>query len=96
MAPPDGHIRFTVVVDQLEPNRIANLWSDLCRPDRNSSDEFRRLFQNFTVLEGNRFRFRQGDPKATAALLADVLSQASGVQVRTSLEPAAERTPIWS
>lgn len=95
-APPDGHIRFTLVVDGLGPDRIAAVWADLCRPDRPPTDEFRLLFQNFTVVEGRRFRFLKGDPTATAALLRDVLGAAAGVPVRTSLEPAAERTPPWS
>jgi hypothetical protein len=95
-APPDGHIRYTVVVEALAPARIAEVWTDLCRPDRENSESFRRLFRDFTVLEGNRFRFRSGDPKTTAALLSEVLTAASGVPVRTSIEPAAERTPIWS
>jgi hypothetical protein len=94
--PPDGHIRFTLVVEGLEPERIAQVWSDLCRPDRVPTEEFRLLFRNFTVTEGHRFRFRSGDPKATAELLANVLRAASGVPVRTNLEPAAERTPPWS
>jgi hypothetical protein len=95
-APPDGHIRFTLVVEGLEPDRIAELWSDLCRPDRPATEEVRLLFRNFTVVEGRRFRFRKGDPTATARLLAGVLEAAAGVPVRTSLEPAAERTPLWS
>src|SRR4051794_33092463 len=32
-APPDGHLRFTLVVEGLGPDRIAEVWSDLCRPD---------------------------------------------------------------
>src|SRR5438105_1268936 len=39
IAPPDGHIRFTLVVEGLEPDRIAELWSDLCRPDRGVTEE---------------------------------------------------------
>src|SRR5215213_5949074 len=31
--PPDGHIRFTLVVDGLDPDRLAAVWADLCRPD---------------------------------------------------------------
>jgi hypothetical protein len=96
LAPPDGHIRFTIVVESLEPARVAELWSDLCRPNRDVTEAFRLLYRNFTVLDGNRFRFMKGDPQATASLLADVLSAASGTSVRTSLEPAAERTPLWS
>jgi hypothetical protein len=95
-APPDGHIRFTLVVEGLEPERIAEVWSDLCRPERTPTEELRLLFLNFTVVEGRRFRFRRGDPTATAALLASVLGTDTGVAVRTHLEPAAERTPPWS
>ncbi|HVK13153.1 MAG TPA: hypothetical protein VM597_30650 [Gemmataceae bacterium] len=95
-APPDGHLRFTLVVEGLEPDRIAGVWTDLCRPDRPPAEDVRQLFQNFTVVEGRRFRFRDGDPTATAALLTHVLGTAAGVPVRTTLEPAAERTPPWS
>lgn len=95
-APPDGHIRFTLVVQGLEPDRIAAVWSDLCRPDREPSEELSLLFRNFTVVEGRRFRFLMGDLTATAALLTSVLGSAAGVPVRTSLEPAAERPPPWS
>src|SRR4051794_28718831 len=94
--PPDGHIRFTLVVEGLDPDRVAAVWADLCRPDRPATEELRRLFRNFTVTEGRRFRFLKGDPAATAALLTSVLGAAAGVPVRTSLEPAAERTPPWS
>jgi hypothetical protein len=95
-APPDGHIRFTIVVDNLPPARVAELWSDLCRPNREVTEAFRLLYRNFTVLDGNRFRFMKGEPQATAGLLAEVLSTASATSVRTSIEPAAERTPLWS
>jgi hypothetical protein len=95
-APPDGHLRFTLVVENLDPDRVAQVWSDLCHPDRPPTEDLRLLFRNFTVVEGPRFRFRDGDPTATAALLTHVLGAAAGFPVRTSLEPAAERTPPWS
>ena len=94
--PPDGHVRFTLVVGGLDPERIAAVWADLCRPDRAPSEELRLLFQNFTVVEGPRFRFLNGDPIATAALLTSLLRDVTGASVRTTLEPAAERTPHWS
>ena len=94
--PPDGHIRFTLVVEGLEPERVAEVWSDLCRPDRPATEDLRLLFRTFTLTEGRRFRFLKGDPMATAALLRSVLGAAAAVPVRTTLEPAAERTPLWS
>lgn len=93
--PPDGHIRFTLVVEGLNADRLAAAWSDLCRPDLEPPDELRLLFRTFTVVEGLRFRFLKGDPAATATLLRDVLWTATGVAVRTRLEPAAERTAVW-
>src|SRR5262245_8103614 len=57
IAPPDGHMRFTLVVEGLEPDRIAGVWADLCRPDRPPTDDVRQLFRNFTVVDGQRFRF---------------------------------------
>src|SRR5690349_92244 len=80
-APPDGHVRFTLVVEGLGPDRIAGVWADLCRPDRPPGEDVRQLFRNFTVVEGQRFRFRNGDPTATAALLTHILGNASGVPV---------------
>lgn len=95
-APPDGHIRFTLVVEGLAPDRVAAVWDDLCRPGRPASEDLRLLFRTFTLTEGRRFRFLKGDPTATAAVLTRVLGTAAGVPVRTSLEPAAERTPLWN
>ncbi len=95
-APPDGHIRFTLVVEGLEPDRIAAVWDGLCRPDCPASEDLRLLFRTFTLTEGRRFRFLKGDPAATAAVLTRVLGTAAGVPVRMSLEPAAERTPPWN
>lgn len=95
-APPDGHIRFTLVVEGLEPTRIATVWADLCRPDRAASEDLKLLFRNFTLVDGSRFRFLKGDPTTTAAVLSRLLGTAAGVPVRTALEPAAERTPPWS
>src|SRR5262249_4274924 len=40
-APPDGHIRFTLVVEGLDADRVAEVWAELCRPDRVPSDQFR-------------------------------------------------------
>ena len=96
--PPDGHKRFTVVVEGVAPERISTLWSELCRPNANHSADFFALYRQFTLLQGNRFRFISGDPEKMRELLTNVLRAADGGKstVRTEIEPAAERTPLWS
>jgi Amt family ammonium transporter len=96
--PPDGHKRFTIVVEGLPAERITALWSELCKPTAPHSTEFRTLYRQFTLLEGTRFRFIGGDPEKVRELLASVLRAADGgkANVRTEIEPAAERTPLWS
>jgi hypothetical protein len=96
--PPDGHKRFTIVVEGIAPERISMLWSELCRPNANHSAEFFALYRQFTLLQENRFRFIGGDPENLRALLTKVLRSADGDKssIRTEIEPAAERTPLWS
>jgi Amt family ammonium transporter len=96
--PPDGHKRFTVVVHGIPLDRLSSLWSELCRPSTPHSTEFRTLYRMFTLLEGNRFRFIGGDTEKARELLANVLKSADNGNgnIRTEVEPAAERTPLWS
>ena len=96
--PPDGHKRFAIVVHGIPADRITSIWSELCRPTAPHSTEFRSLYRIFTLLEGNRFRFIGGDPEKARELLAGVLRTADNgnANIRTEVEPAAERTPLWS
>jgi Amt family ammonium transporter len=62
--PPDGAKRFTVVVDGANNGDLIHAWSDLCqaRPEP-PTIEFRKIYPFVTTVQGNRFRFRGGDPK---------------------------------
>jgi Amt family ammonium transporter len=62
--PPDGRKRFSVVVEGGQPGELMHAWSALCQPGSQPPSAFRELYPWVTTVEGNRFRFRGGDPVA--------------------------------
>jgi Amt family ammonium transporter len=73
--PPDGQERFTLVVDGVESEALANVWSDLCQPrGKEPAPEFRAVYPHMTTVQGNRFRFRGGDPQLIRENLERLLS----------------------
>jgi ammonium transporter len=63
MVPPNGEKRFTVVVDGVKNGDLMHAWSELCQTGQNPpSPEFTSIYPFMTTVQGNRFRFRGGDP----------------------------------
>jgi hypothetical protein len=65
--PPDGKQRFTVVLEGASNADLMPAWSQLCQVGSESPPEFRSVYPNVTTVQGNRFRFRGGDPAAMSA-----------------------------
>ncbi|HEV3205125.1 MAG TPA: ammonium transporter [Gemmataceae bacterium] len=62
--PPDGHKRFTIVVEGAKNGDLIQTWSELCQTGAQPpTPEFRTVYPYLTTVKGNRFRFRGGDPK---------------------------------
>jgi len=62
--PPNGHKRFTVVVDGAENGDLMHAWSKLCQTGTQPPPaRFKTIYPFMTTVSGNRFRFRGGDPK---------------------------------
>lgn len=86
-APPDGKKRFTVMVEGLAPDKIAAIWGDLCQPTKKPSPEFLAVYPKMTLLQGNKFKFIDGNPEQISAQLAKVLQASSnGGSVKASVE----------
>jgi ammonium transporter, Amt family len=61
--PPDGANRFSVVLEGASDEDLTQAWSALCQAgSQPPSPEFRAVYPNMTTVQGNRFRFRGGDP----------------------------------
>jgi ammonium transporter, Amt family len=70
MVPPNGKGRFTVVLDGSNPHELMHVWSDLCQTGPHPiPPELRVIYPFVTTVQGNRFRFRGGDPAALSASL---------------------------
>ncbi len=64
IVPPNGHTRFTVVVEGADTGALTHTWSDLCQTGAEPPPpQFRAIYPFVTTVQGNRFRFRGGDPK---------------------------------
>jgi ammonium transporter len=63
--PPGPAKRFSVVIDGVQNGTLMHAWSELCQPGGGPPEpEFQAVYPNVTTVQGNRFRFRGGDPKA--------------------------------
>ena len=64
LAPAPAHVggkRFSVVVEGPKSQDLIAVWSRLCGGDA-PTPEFQAVYPFVTTVQGNRFRFRGGDP----------------------------------
>ena len=79
--PANGAKRYTLVVIGLDGNTLTNIWSKLCLPAKKPPDmDFLKIYPYMTTVQGNRFRFRGGDPKDLSTSLGRLFSTQSGNQ----------------
>jgi ammonium transporter len=73
-APPNGIGRFTVVVEGAQNGDLISAWSKLCQSGPEApTPEFLAVYPFMTTVQGNRFRFRGGDPAAVQDNLVRLL-----------------------
>ncbi len=87
LVPPDGLQRFTVVVEGTDTADLTHTWSDLCQVSAAPPPaEFRAIYPYMTTLQGNRFRFRGGDPKTMSENLRNLLQERLNAPVQVYVE----------
>jgi hypothetical protein len=85
-APPNGVRRFTVAVEGVKESDLTRVWSQLWSNSAPpSSPAFKAIYPNLTTVQGNRFRFRGGDPEQTRESLRQLLEERLNAPVRTTL-----------
>jgi ammonium transporter len=86
--PPDGLKRFTVVVDGAKNGELIHAWSNLCQAGpKPPAPEFRAVYPYATTVQGNRFRFRGGDPSLMRENLERLFrDNLSGAAIRAYVE----------
>jgi Amt family ammonium transporter len=86
--PPDAKRRFTVVVEGPKNGDLVHAWSELCQPGRKPPPrEFAAVYPYVTTVQGNRFRFRGGDPVQLREDLERLFQdRLNGVAVKTHVE----------
>jgi ammonium transporter len=73
VAPPSALSRYSIVLDNVTPESVARAWSAICANNAPITPAFKAIYPNFTTVQGNRFRFRGGDPNAMREQLTTLL-----------------------
>src|SRR5207253_11494107 len=84
-APPGARRRFTVVVDGPTNGDLVEAWAKLCQEP--PTPEFRTVYPFLTTVQGNRFRFRGGDPVVLREQIERLIhGRLNGTRVSTHVE----------
>jgi hypothetical protein len=87
MVPPDGQERFFVRVDGAADDQLIRTWSSLCQTGPTPPDpEFLAVYPYLTTVQGNRFRFRGGDPNQIRDHLLKLFQKHLGGTLRSYVE----------
>jgi len=87
IVPPNGQKRFSVVVEGMGNGDLIHLWSGLCQPgEKPPPEEFKAVYPYVTTVQGNRFRFRGGNPQAMADNLQKLFQAQAKVPIRARSE----------
>jgi ammonium transporter len=87
LVPPNGVKRFAVVVEGAQSGELAHAWSELCQAGAAPPPpEFRAIYPYMTTVQGNRFRFRGGDPKVLSENLRLLLQHRLNAPVSVHVE----------
>jgi ammonium transporter, Amt family len=90
--PPDGQERFTVQVDGADDDKLIHVWSDLCQAGAKPPEpEFLTVYPYLTTVQGNRFRFRGGDPVVMRDSLQKLFQKHLGGALRTQLDTGGRK-----
>jgi ammonium transporter len=84
--PPDGHGRYTIVVDGPAQTELLHAWSEMCQTGKTPTPAFRAVYPYVTTVQGNRFRFRGGDRVKMRTYLQSLFQDSLGETVHTHVE----------
>ncbi|HYV37120.1 MAG TPA: ammonium transporter [Gemmataceae bacterium] len=93
MVPAGGQDRFTVLVEGAEDDKLIHVWSSLCQTGPTPPEpEFLAVYPFVTTVQGNRFRFRGGEPVKMRESLQKLFQKHLGTSVRTSVDGNGRKT----
>jgi Amt family ammonium transporter len=85
--PPDGVKRFTIIIEGAKNGELIRAWSDMCQAGpQPPTAEFRTVYPYITTVQGNRFRFRGGDPRTMRESLERLFGDKLHLAIKAHVE----------
>lgn len=73
---PKGNGKFALAVEGATGPELMKVWSGLCQPSEAPADpDFLAVYPHVTTVSGTTFRFRGGNPEATAQRLGSLFKK---------------------
>ncbi|MBJ7344279.1 MAG: ammonium transporter [Gemmataceae bacterium] len=87
LSPPNKGKGYIIALDGPKEEDVRKVWSDMCQAGKTPpSDDFKKVYPYLTTINGNKFKFRGGDPNHIKDSLSSLFQKKLNTPVKATVE----------
>lgn len=87
LSPPNKGKGYIIALDGPNQEDVRKVWADMCQAGKTPpSDDFKKVYPYLTTINGNKFRFRGGDPNHIKDSLSSLFQKKLNTPVKATVE----------
>jgi len=87
LSPPNKGKGYIIALDGPNQEDVRKVWSDMCQAGKTPpSDDFKKVYPYLTTINGNKFKFRGGDPNHIKDSLSSLFQKKLNTPVKATVE----------
>lgn len=87
LSPPNKIKGYIIALDGPKEEDVRKVWSDMCQAGKTPpSDDFKKVYPYLTTINGNKFKFRGGDPNHIKDSLSSLFQKKLNTPVKATVE----------
>jgi len=88
LSPPNKGKGYIIALDGPNQEDVRKVWSDMCQAGKTPpSDDFKKVYPYLTTINGNKFKFRGGDPNHIKDSLSSLFQKKLNTPVKATGVP---------